>query len=388
MRDFTYFTPTKVVFGRNAEREVGRLVSEENAKKVLLHYGGHSSEKSGLLDRVRNSLDKCGISYVVLGGVKPNPRLSLVYEGINLCRAENVDFILAVGGGSVIDSAKAIAYGLAADRDVWDFFCGKAVPAACAPLGCVLTIAAAGSEMSNSCVITNEDGWQKRACDNDISRCRFAIMNPELTYTLPAYQTSCGCADIIMHTLERFFHTGSTLKITDEICISLLRTMRNSAQAVQKTLQEYDIRAEIMWCGSLAHNGLAACGGGGGDWAVHLIEHEIGGLFDVAHGAGLTAIWGSWARYVCEKHEERFVYLANRVFEIEGSGMDTALAGISAMEDFFCSIKMPVSLKGLGISPTEDQMREMAQKCVKYGPVGGMEPLGENDVYQILKLAL
>lgn len=388
MRDFSYFTPTKVEFGPGKENLVGTLLKAEKAQKVLIHYGGESAEKSGLLDRVKLSLQESEIPYVTLGGVQPNPRLALVYQGIELCRENKVDFILAVGGGSVIDSAKAIAYGLATDRDVWDFFVGKAVPQASFPVGCVLTIAAAGSEMSNSCVITNEDGWQKRPCDNDLGRCRFAIMNPELTYTLPAYQTSCGCADIIFHTLERFFHAGDTLKITDEICTVLLRTMMQAACAVQEAPKNYRIRAEIMWCGSLAHNGLAGCGGGSGDWAVHLIEHEIGGMFDVAHGAGLTAVWGSWARYVYVQHRERFESLAKHVFEVTDAEQDLALEGIERMEQFFRRINMPIRITELGIRPTDEQLRKMAKKCTKYGTVGGMQPLNGDDVYQILKKAM
>lgn len=388
MENFTYFTPTKVIFGPKQENQVGALLKEFGAEKVLIHYGGESAQKSGLLDRVKASVHAAGISFADLGGVKPNPRLSLVYQGIALCRRENVDFILAVGGGSVIDSAKAIAYGLATQGDVWDFFTGKAVPEASYPVGCILTIAAAGSEMSNSCVITNEDGWQKRPCDNDLGRCKFAVLNPELTYTLPPYQTSCGCADIMMHTLERYFHTGKTLTITDRIGEDILRTMIEISPQVLKRPCDYELRSEVMWCGSLAHNGLAGCGGGGGDWAVHMIEHEIGGMFDVAHGAGLTAVWGSWARYVCAKHPDRFNCLANRVFGIEGTGEVVRREGIARMEQFFQRIEMPVSLSQLGVYPTEQQLREMAAKCTKYGTVGGMEPLGVDDVYQIMKLAL
>lgn len=388
MRDFTYFTPTRVVFGPGRENSVGTILKEYQAKKVLIHYGGGSAVKSGLLDRIEASIQAAGIAFTSLGGVRPNPRLSLVYEGIARCRAEHVDFILAVGGGSVIDSAKAIAYGLATDLDVWDFFTGKAVPESSYPVGCVLTIAAAGSEMSNSCVITNEDGWQKRACDNDIGRCKFAVMNPELCYTLPAYQTACGCADIMMHTLERYFHVGSSLTITDRIGEELLRTMMEISPQVLENPHSYELRAEVMWCGSLAHNGLAGCGGGSGDWGVHMIEHEVGGMFDVAHGAGLTAIWGSWARYVYARHPERFTALANHVFHIAGTGESVQLEGIARMEAFFKRIDMPVSLSELGINPSEEQLREMAVKCTKYGNVGGMEPLNSDDIYRILKAAM
>ena len=316
INNFTYYTPTKVVFGKGAEDSVGKLVKEQRCKKVLLHYGSGSVKRTGLLDRIKASLENEAIGYIELGGVVPNPRLSLVYEGIKLCKDEGVDFILAVGGGSAIDSAKAIGYGVANEGDVWDFYEYTRVPEACLPIGTVLTIAAAGSEMSNSSVITKEEGWVKRGLNNDACRAKFAVMNPELTYTLPEYQTSSGCVDILMHTMERYFNNSDNMQLTDELSEGLMRTVIDNAKILMKTPMDYDARAEIMWASSLSHNGLMQCGNSGGDWASHKIEHEIGGMFDVAHGAGLAAIWGSWARYVCKNRLDRFEKFALNVMGV------------------------------------------------------------------------
>lgn len=373
MENFTYYTPTKVVFGKKAEEQAGKLIKEKGCHKVLLHYGGKSAKRSGLLDRVKQSLEAEGIAYTELGGVVPNPHLSLVYEGIELCKKENVDFVLAIGGGSVIDSAKAIGYGVANEGDVWDFYESRRKAKACLPIGSVLTIAAAGSEMSMGSVITNEQGWYKRAYDDDLCRPVFAIMNPELTMTLPQYQTENGCVDIIMHTMERYFNHSTNMELTDGISEHLMRTVMEKAKILLDEPDNYDARAEVMWAGSLSHNGLTGCGTDGGDWATHMLEHELGGMFDVAHGAGLAAIWGSWARYVCSERLDRFVKFAVNVMGISDEGTDelTALKGIEAMEDFYRSIKMPVSLKELGIEPTDVQIQEMAQKC-SAGPDGGL----------------
>ena len=296
MFNFNFYTPTRVVFGKETEYRIGKLVKNVNCKKVLLHYGSGSVIRSGLLGRIKESLDASGVTYVELGGVVPNPRLSLVRKGIELCRKEGVDFLLAVGGGSVIDSAKAIGYGLANDGDVWDFYEHTRQASACLPIGVVLTIAASGSEMSNSSVITNDETLEKRGYNNDISRPVFAVMNPEITMTLPPYQTACGCTDILMHTMERYFTNGGNMEITDAIAEGLMRTVITNAKILVDDPDNYDARAEVMWSGSLSHNGLTGCGNDGGDFASHLLEHEIGGMFDVAHGAGLAAIWGSWAR--------------------------------------------------------------------------------------------
>ena len=317
MFNFKYYSPTKVIFGKNAEEQVGELTRSYGATKVLVHYGSGSVVRSGLLARVKASLDDVGISHVELGGVVPNPHLSKVREGIVLGKSEGVDFILGVGGGSVIDSAKAISYGLAEpESDVWELFEKKRRAKAFLPVGCVLTIAAAGSETSRGSVITNVDTGEKRAYDDDISRPKFAMMNPELTMTLPDYQTQAGCADIMMHTMERYFTQGGNMEITDEIAEGLLRTVMKYAEVLHRDPTNYEARAEIMWAGSLAHNGLTGCGGSGGDWVTHMIEHELGGMFDVTHGAGLAALWPSWARYVYRDCLPRFVRYAVKVMGV------------------------------------------------------------------------
>lgn len=391
MENFNYYTPTRVVFGRGTESETGTLVKDQGCSKVLVHYGGGSVVRSGLLDRVYRSLDEAGISYVSLGGVVPNPRLSLVYEGIELCRKEGVDFILAVGGGSVIDSAKAIGYGLANEGDVWDFYEGKRMPSGCMPIGVVLTISAAGSEMSNSSVITNENGWLKRGCNTDYGRVKFAVMNPEITMTLPKYQTASGCVDIMMHTMERYFNQSENMELTDGISEHLIRTVMRNAKILMDEPDNYDARAEVMWAGSLSHNGLTGCGTDGGDWASHQLEHELGGMFDVAHGAGLAAVWGSWARYVLDARPARFAQFAVNVMGVEPGADDTetALKGIAAMEEFYRSIEMPVCVKDMGIEMTEEQMQELAEKCSFFGKrtIGCVKKLNKDDIYQIYRNA-
>lgn len=391
MQDFNFYTPTQVVFGKKGEDKVGELVKALNCKKVLVHFGGNSAKKSGLLDRVFDSLTQAGIDYVSLGGVVPNPRLSKVYEGIDLCKKENVDFILAIGGGSVIDSAKAIGYGMANDCDVWDFYMKKAVPTGCLPIGTILTLSAAGSEMSNSSVITNEEGWLKRGCNSDYCRPKFAIMNPELTYTLPPYQTASGSTDILMHTMERYFTQGGTMELTDGISEALMRTVINNSKILMKDPTNYEARAEVMWAGSLSHNGLTGCGSIG-DWACHQLEHELGGMFDVAHGAGLAAVWGSWARYVYKYNVARFAQFAVNVLGVPNDFSDqekTALAGIEAMEAYYKSIDMPISIKELGVELNDEQIHELAYKCSfqKTRTIGGVKALNMEDIIEIYKMA-
>ncbi len=391
MENFQYYTPTKIIFGRGAEVQTGQLAAEQGCKKVLVHYGGGSVVRSGLLERIYRSLDAVGISYVSLGGVVPNPRLSLVYEGIRLARKEQVDFILAVGGGSVIDSAKAIGYGVANEGDVWDFYEKRRTAKACLPIGVVLTIAAAGSEMSDSSVITKEEGWLKRGYSSNYARARFAVMNPELTMTLPKYQTASGCVDIMMHTMERYFNHSENMEMTDGISEHLLRTVMKNAKILMNEPDNYQARAEVMWAGSLSHNGLTGCGTGGGDWASHQLEHELGGMFDVAHGAGLAAVWGSWARYVMDAAPERFAKFAVNVMgvEPEAEKLKTAQKGIEAMEDFYHALDMPVCIGDMGIELTEEQMRELAEKCSHFGKrtIGCIKKLDQEDMYQIYKEA-
>lgn len=391
MYDFNYFTPTKVVFGRDSIQQLGALVKAQGCKKVLIHYGGSSARRSGLLNRVRDALSLEGISSVELGGVVPNPRLSLVYEGISLAKREGVDFILAVGGGSVIDSAKAIGYGAAEDADVWELYEQARTAKACLPVGVVLTIAASGSEMSMGSVITKDEGGIKRAYDDDLARPKFAVMDPTLTMTLPDYQTASGCVDILMHTMERYFTAGSSMEITDSIAEALMRTVIRNAKILRDTPQNYEARAEIMWAGSLSHNGLTGCGNDGGDFASHKLEHELGGMFDVAHGAGLAAIWGSWARYVYDARPDRFRRFAVNVMGITDSGTDQELAlqGIEAMELFYRSIGMPTSLEELGIAPTGQQIEELAEKCALAcgGAAGSVKKLYREDMRNIYEMA-
>lgn len=392
MFDFNYYTPTKVVFGKGAESKTGELVKAFGGKRVLIHYGGESAVRSGLLDRIKALLDEQGIFHVELGGVVPNPRLGKVREGIALAREQGVDFLLAVGGGSVIDSAKAIGYALAEpEYDVWELFIRKRKAKACLPVASVLTIAAAGSEMSPSCVITNEKTGEKRSYNDDLSRPRFAVMNPELTMTLPDYQTESGCTDIMMHTMERYFTQGGNMELTDEIAEGLLRTVMKYAEVLHDDPQNYEARAEVMWASSLAHNGLTGCGNNGGDFASHGLEHELGGMFDVTHGAGLAAIWPSWARYVYKDCLSRFVRYAVRVMGVEPEAEDalTALKGIEAMEDFYHRIGMPVNMRELGISPTDEQILEMAESCAAAagGQKGSAKVLRQQDFAEIYRMA-
>lgn len=389
MLNFSYYAPTKVVFGKGAEVETANLLKEFGAKRVLVHYGTGSVVKSGLLDKITECLEDAGIYYVKLGGAVPNPRLSLVYEGIELAKKEKIDFILAVGGGSAIDSAKGIGYGAANEGDVWDFYEGKRKATACLPVGVVLTLSATGSEMSSSSVITKEEGWLKRGYNSDLSRPKFAVMNPELTMTLPDYQTACGCADICMHTMERYFTNNPGLDLTDALAEGLLKTVMKNALILVKDPKNYDARAEVMWAGSLSHNGLTGLGNDGGDWMTHKMEHEIGGLFDVAHGAGLAAIWGSWARYVYKECLPRFKKYAINVMGVKDAGSDEeiALKGIEATEDFFRKIKMPTNLKELGIKATDEDLHTMARKCAEGvgGAKGAAKLLKEEDMYKIYK---
>ncbi|MCF2668795.1 iron-containing alcohol dehydrogenase [Faecalicatena contorta] len=392
MQNFNYYAPTRVVFGKGTENEVGKLIKEQNCKKVLVHYGGGSVIRSGLLDRVYTSLGAEGIAYTTLGGVVPNPRLSKVREGIELCQREGVDFILAVGGGSVIDSSKAIGYGLTNEGDVWDFYAKKRTASACLPIGTILTISAAGSEMSDSSVITNEDGWIKRGYSSNYCRCKFAILNPELTYTLPDYQTQSGCVDIMMHTMERYLNHSTNMEMTDGISEALIRTVMKNSRILKQDPTNYEARAEVMWAGSLSHNGLTGCGTDGGDWASHQLEHELGGMFDVTHGAGLAAVWGSWARYVYKDRADRFAKLAENVLMVphDDNLEKTALAGIEAMEDYYRSVDMPTSLRELGIEPTEEQIQELADKCSFQNTrtIGKVKVLNREDIAKIYRMAL
>ena len=365
MKDFTFWSPTKVVFGKDAETKVGELAKEFDANKALLHYGGESAKKSGLLDRVKNSLKAAKIEFIEIGGVKPNPRISLVREAAKVCAEHKVDFIIAVGGGSVLDSAKAIALAVGNNCDAWDFYSHKSLPEKALGVGCVPTLPAAGSEMSDSSVITNEDGNLKRGFSSALIHCKFAAMNPELTFTLSPFQTQCGCADIIMHTLERYFSTDNDRAVFDGFAESLLKNVMRAAVKVKSAPRNYEARSQIMLAAAMSHNDVTGWRNLG-DWACHQLEHELSGMFDVAHGAGLTAIWPAWARYVYKANAPRFAQLAVNVFGVQndfGSPEKTAQAGIEAFEEFFDRLGMPINISKLGITLTNSQIDELAYKC-------------------------
>ncbi len=392
MKDFNFYAPTRVVFGRESEAKLPELIRQYGGTKVLIHYGGGSARRYGLLDKVEQMLHEADIDFVELGGVVPNPLLSKVKEGIGLCCREGVDFILAVGGGSVIDSSKAIAYGVPYEGDVWDFWDGKAVPQVSLPVGVILTIPAAGSEMSSSTVITQDEGMLKRGFNSDLCRCKFAIMNPERTYTLPPYQTAAGATDIMMHTMERYFSKYEDATLTDAIAEALLRTVKDAVFEVLKNPEDYRNRANIMWASSLSHNDLTECGTEK-DFAVHKLEHELSGLFGVTHGAGLAALWGSWARYVMDKHVSRFVQFAVNVMGVTNDFTNpraTALRGIEAIEHFFQQIGMPTSIPNLiGRKVTDEEIETLVAKCSRGGKItlGAMEILKPADMTAIYRLA-
>ena len=382
-----YFAPTHVYFGPGAEDLVADVLKEQGARKVLLHYGTGSVKRSGLLDKVEGLLSDAGIGFVELGGVVPNPRVSLVRKGIELVEDEGVDFILAVGGGSVLDSAKAIGYGVYGGGDVWDFYCGRRKVEGTHPVGVILTLSATGSEMSDSSVITNDesDPVFKRGVNTNFGRIRFALLNPELTYSVSKYQTASGSTDIMMHTLERYFHRGYSLDMTDQLSFALLREVIVNAPVAIAEPENYDARANLMWAGSLSHNGLMAAGNSNrGDWACHQIEHELSAEYDVPHGAGLAAIWGSWARYVLDVDLARFVKLGEGVF-----GESDPVRTIERFEEFFRSIGMPTDLAGLGLEFDEASCRRAALGVTfrDARTVGNFRVLDTEDIFNIYMAA-
>lgn len=391
MKNFTLYTPTRIVFGKEVEKETGRLAKEQGASKVLIVYGGGSIIKSGLLKSVQESLQKEGVGYTELAGVKPNPRMSLAREGVEKAISFGADLILAVGGGSSIDTAKAIAIGAANEGiDLREFWSGKEAITKVLPVGAVLTIAAAGSEMSDSAVLTNEETGKKGGVNTDLVRPRFAVMNPELTYTLPKYQLTCGIVDIFMHTIERYFTPEDGNELTDEIAEGLLRTLiRNGLKAVEQP-KDYDALSEIMWCGSLSHNNLTGLGRPK-DFACHKLGHEIGGMFDEAHGATLSAVWGSWARYVYQLDIERFANYGKKVWNIElDKAEEAAIAAIEKTEEFFRALDMPVSIGELSIGVQPDEvLKKMAESATKGDTVklGCFKRLDMQDMYEIYKIA-
>ena len=393
MHNFEYYTPTRIIFGRNAENMAADLIKRYGGTRVLVHYGQGSAVRSGLMARVKKNLDEAGLFHVELGGVVPNPHLDKVRAGFALGSLNQVDFVLAVGGGSVIDSAKAIAFALAEPKEnVWDLFERKRQPKASLPVGSILTISAAGSEMSRNVVLTNEQTRKKRGFGDALARPKFAIMNPDLTMTLPDYQTAAGCVDIMMHTMERYFTSGGNMQITDAIAEGLLRTVMKNANILRLNPKSYDARAEIMWSSSLAHNGLTGCGNDGGDFATHNLEYELSGMFNVTHGAGLAALWGSWARYVYKVCLPRFVQFAVNVMGVDASGKseeEVAVRGIIELENFYRKIGMPTSMSELGIKLTDEQIREMAESCEKAtgGSIGSAKRLYFDDMVKIYEAA-
>ena len=389
MDNFEFCNPTKIIFGRGTEAQVGKEAAAYS-KKVLLHFGGGSIKSSGLYDRVVASLKEAGVEWVELGGVKPNPRLSLVHEGVKLCKQHGLGLVLAVGGGSVIDSAKAIAMGAVIDHDVWDFYLGKGAPTAALPVATILTLPAAGSESSTGTVITKEEGWLKRAVNSELIYPRFSILNPELAMTLPPFQVACGAMDISAHLMERYFTNVKNVSFTDRLIEGTLKTIMRQAPRILANPQDYDAWSEFMWAGTVAHNNLLNTGRIG-DWASHDIEHEISGIYDVAHGAGLAVVFPAWMKHVLHHDLERFVQWAVRVWNVELDVFNpeaVALEGIARMEAFFTSLGVGTRMKDLGI--TDDRIDEMADKCTNGDTttVGNFVTLDRAAVAKILRLAV
>lgn len=387
MENFEFLSPTKIIFGRETQKRVGEI-ARQYSKKILLHYGGVSLKKSGLYDKIVNSLKDAGIEVYELGGVVPNPRLSLVKKGIKICRENNIKFILAVGGGSVIDSSKAIAMGVPYEGDVWDFYTDKAEVKEALGIGVVLTVPGAGSEASNGSVITNEDGWYKRAANSFLVIPKFAIMNPEITFTLPRETTAASSADIMMHVFERYFTNVKNVDFTDRLCEAVLKTIIVNLPIVLRDPENYNARAEIMWANTIAHNELLTTGRIG-DWGSHMIEHEIGAIYDIPHGAGLTIVSPAWMKYVYKHDINRFVQFAIRVWNVDlefGSFDAVALEGIRRMEMFFKECSLPVRLGDLDIPG--DRLEEMAGKAVEFGEIGNFVKLGRKEVLDILNLSV
>jgi alcohol dehydrogenase len=386
MENFEFLNPTHIIFGKNSENKVGEM-TKQYGNNVLLHYGGGSIKKNGVYAAVVNSLKDAEINFYELGGVKPNPRVSLVREGVAICKEKKIDFILAVGGGSVIDSAKAIGIGALYEGDVWDFFEEKAFVEETLPVGVVLTIPAAGSETAPGSVVTNDEGLLKKTVIHQSMRPKFAIMNPEHTITLPAYQTAAGSADIMSHVMERYFTNVEHTDFTDRLCEATLQTViKYTPQALEEP-ENYDVRAELMWAGTIAHNDLLATGRIG-DWSSHEIEHELSAVYDVTHGAGLAVVFPAWMKYVYKHNLNRFVQFATRVWGVEydfDNPERTALEGIRRLTDFFKSIGMPVTLKELNVP--EADLENLAKRCAGHRTLGNFVPLKEDDVLNIYKLA-
>lgn len=389
MDNFTLWTPTKYVFGRDTEKATGQLLKDFGAKNVLVVYGGGSVIRSGLLDRVRQSIDEAGINRMEIGGIKPNPTDDRVYEGIDLVRDNGIDFLLAVGGGSVIDTAKGIACGAPYEGDFWDFYCGKKIVEKALPVGVVLTIPAAGSEGSGNSVITKRDGLIKLSLRTESAlRPKFAVMNPELTFTLPSYQTACGIVDMMAHIFERYFTNTPDCEVTDRVAEGLLTAIMEEAPKVIANPSDYQARANIMWSGTLAHNGL--CGTGRvEDWASHFMEHELSAIYDVAHGAGLAVVNPAWMAYVATKNPDKVVQFATRVMKVNGKGRttdDIIREGVSRLKEFYTGIGMPVTLSQLGIEhPDIDRLVDKLHEH-KGNPIGNYVRLTPDDTRLIYEM--
>lgn len=389
MNDFRFYTPTRYIFGHEAQLKAGEMSSGLLGSKVLLIYGQNSAKKSGLLDQIESSLKDNGVEFIRFGGIKPNPTDVPVYEGIDICKKENITGILAVGGGSVIDSAKAIAAGALYPGDFWDFFSGKTLPEKALPIGVVLTIPAAGSEGSGNSVITKEEGMRKISIRTEyVLRPVFALVNPELTYTLPPYQTACGIVDMMAHIFERYFTPSRGVEVTDRISEGLLKAIIEEAPKVLENPTDYDPRANIMWAGTLAHNGVCGCGKLE-DWSSHGLEHEISALYDVAHGAGLAVILPAYMTYMLSKNPERVAMMARNVFGVvDDSDVSAGKKGIGLLKEFFISIGMPVSFAELGVQNPDIPLMVKKVHENKGNPFGAYYPLHPEDSEAIYRLAL
>ncbi|WP_343210474.1 iron-containing alcohol dehydrogenase [Anaerolentibacter hominis] len=390
MENFRFYAPTYFCFGDDSETNIGELVERFGGSKVLLHYGGGSVKRNGVYDKVVAALNQTSIPFVELGGVMPNPRSGLVYEGIELCRRENVDFVLAVGGGSVIDSAKAIALGAVYDGDFWDFYKNSMPVGKALPVGTVLTIAAAGSEGSPDTVITHEDGMLKRGASGEALRPRFSVLNPLFYCTLPAYQTACGITDIMVHVCERYFTNTKDVEITDRLCEGVLKAMIEESPKVLADLNNYQARANVMWSGMVAHNNIVGVGRSQ-DWASHKIEHELSALYDVAHGAGLAVIMPAWMKYVMHHDINRFAQFAVRVWDCDMNFANpeiTALEGITRFQNFLISLGMPSNFKELGAKEEDIPKMVKIMGVTDESKIGGFVKLGPADVEAIYRLAL
>ncbi len=387
MLNFEYYNPTKIIFGKETQNQIGDLVKAYGGNRVLLHYGGSSAKKSGVYDQVMRALKESGLTVFELGGVKPNPRVSLIREGVTLCKQEGIDFIVALGGGSVIDSAKGIAAGSYYDGDVWDFYMKKAPVGQALPIGVILTIPAAGSETSAGSVVTNEEGHYKRDCQGETLIPKFAVLNPQLCFTLPDYQVSAGVSDILAHVMERYFTNTEHVDLTDRLCEATMRTVIQNVRLVRENKENYDAWAEIMWAGTIAHNNLLGTGREQ-DWGSHNIEHELSAEYDIAHGAGLAIIFPAWMKYVYHRNIHRFVQFAVRVWDVDFAcerPEEIVLEGIRRMEGFFRSIGMPVRLSEVGIG--EDRFEQMAEKACMFGSIGGFKKLSEQNIVEIFRIA-